>query len=96
MLASVLKSSFAIKASIQVVRAFVQFRHIVDANQSLARKVDELAEQVGDHRKAIAIIFQELESMTKGGDSEAPKERIGFKTNKERGISGTKKPRGRG
>ena len=88
MLATVLKSDRAVRASIAVVDAFVRLRHVLDANRELARKVDELAEQVGDHRKAIAIIFQELESLTQGGEPEPPKERIGFKPNKERGVSG--------
>ncbi len=91
MLASVLNSSRAVVASIQVVEAFVRLRHVLTANQALARKVDELAEQVGDHRKAIAIIFQELESLTQSGEPGAPKERIGFKPNKERGISDKRK-----
>ena len=91
MLASVLNSSRAVAASIQVVEAFVRLRHILTANQALARKVDELAAQVGDHRKAIAIIFQELESLTHGGEPEPPKERIGFKPNKERGVSSKKR-----
>lgn len=80
MLATVLNSDRAIRASIQVVRSFVALRHVFDANQALARKVEELAEQVGDHRKAIAIIFQEIERLTQ--DPDPPRERIGFKPNK--------------
>ncbi len=91
MLASVLNSTRAVVASIQVVEAFVRLRHVLTADQVLARKVDALAEQVGDHRKAIAIIFRELESLTQGEHPEKPKERIGFKPNKERGISGKKR-----
>jgi phage regulator Rha-like protein len=91
MLASVLKSARAVQASIAVVDAFVQFRHILDANQALARKVGELAEQVGDHRRAIALIFQELEMLTKDQEPNPPKGRIGYKSNKERGLSGKRK-----
>ncbi len=90
MLSSVLNSERAIRAGRSVVDAFVRLRHLLDANRELARKVDELADQVGDHSKAIAVIFQELEAMAQGVNPEPPRERIGFKTNKERGISGKK------
>jgi predicted GTPase len=92
MLASVLNSDRAIAASIQVVNAFVRLRHVMDANRELARKVEELAAKVGDHGKALAIIFQELDLLTQGTDPEPPRERIGFKPNKKRGTSGKGRP----
>ncbi len=88
MLASVLKSSLAVQASIAVVDAFVRLRRTLDTNRELARKVDELAAQVGDHRKAIAVIFQELEELTQNVEPEQPKERIGFKPNKAQRVTG--------
>ncbi len=88
MLATVLNSERAIKASIAVVQAFVRIRHVLDAHRDLARKVDELAAQVGDHGQAIALIFHQLGWLTQDQEPEPPKERIGFKPNKERGISG--------
>ena len=42
MLASVLNSPVAIEASIQVVRAFLQFRSILAAHKDLARKIADL------------------------------------------------------
>jgi len=42
MLANILRSSVAVRASIQVVRAFVHLRQMLAANQDLARKVEAL------------------------------------------------------
>lgn len=88
MLATVLNSDRAIQASMAVVEAFIRIRHVLDVHRDLARKVDELAAQVGDHGQAIALIFNALGWLTQGQEPEPPKERIGFKPNKERGISG--------
>jgi hypothetical protein len=86
-LATVLKSRRAIQASIAVVNAFISLRHILDANQALARRIDELAAKVGDHDQAFALVFKELKRLTEGAAPEPPRERIGFKTNKERGVT---------
>ncbi|MDR1534823.1 MAG: ORF6N domain-containing protein [Planctomycetota bacterium] len=88
MLASVLSSPRAIQASIVVVDAFVRLRYVLDANQVLARRIDELAAKVGDHDKAFAVVFEELKRLTVDMAPERPRERIGFKTNRERGITG--------
>jgi hypothetical protein len=88
MLASVLNSPRAIQASIVVVDAFVRLRHVLDANQALARKIEELAAKVGDHDKTFAVVFEELKRLAVDIAPERPRERIGFKTNRERGITG--------
>ena len=49
MLANILRSSVAVRASIQVVRAFVHLRQMLAANQDLARKVEALERKVGKH-----------------------------------------------
>jgi hypothetical protein len=42
MLANVLRSPVAVRASIQVVRAFVHLRHLLATNEELARKIEAL------------------------------------------------------
>src|ERR1039457_1547264 len=49
MLANVLKSPVAIRASIQVVRAFVRLRQMLATNDDLARKIEALERKVGKH-----------------------------------------------
>ena len=94
MVATVLNSPKAIQASIAVIDAFVRLRRILDANRSLARRIDELAEKVDMHDRTIAVIFHELQQLVSGEpEPDPPKGRIGFKTNVERGISGRTKTR---
>ncbi len=97
MLATVLNSDQAIQASRAVVDAFVRLRHVLDANRELSRRIDELnakfEEKSGEDAERFQAIFEELKRLTLGLEAEDnnPKERIGFKTNKERGISGKRK-----
>jgi hypothetical protein len=49
MLANVLRSPVAVRASIQVVRAFVHLREMLATNQDLARKIEALERKVGKH-----------------------------------------------
>ncbi len=94
MLATVLNSDRAITASMAVVEAFVRLRRTLDANRSLARRINELAEKVDMHDRTIAVIFHELQQLVSGEpEPDPPKGRIGFKTNVERGISGRTKTR---
>ena len=49
MLANVLRSPVAVRASIQVVRAFVHLRQMLATNEDLARKIEALERKVGKH-----------------------------------------------
>lgn len=49
MLANVLRSRRAVRASIQVVRAFVHLRQMLATNARIARKIDTLERRVGKH-----------------------------------------------
>jgi len=63
MLANILKSAVAVRASIQVVRAFVHLRQILATNQDLARKIEALERKVGKHDsdlQAILVVLQKL------------------------------------
>ena len=90
MLASVLNSERALKASIAVIDAFVRLRHLLDANKELARRIDELnarfEKRTGDDNVRFRAIFDELKRLALGYDAAdaKPKGRIGFKPNKER------------
>ena len=96
-LAMVLNSERAIKVGIQVIHAFVRLRRVLDVNRSLARKIDELAEKVDKHDRAIAVVFHELRQLAAGTtaepEPEKPKGRIGFRTAKEREQGGKAKRR---
>jgi hypothetical protein len=60
MLANVLKSGLAVRASIQVVRAFVHLRQLLATNEQLARKIEALEEKVGKHDTDLQAILAML------------------------------------
>ncbi len=99
MLATVLNSERAIKASIAVVQAFVRLRHLLDANRELSRRIDELnakfEKKTGEDAVRFHAIFQELRRLALGYDEESdpPRERIGFKPNKKRDTPKSRKKR---
>lgn len=61
MLASVLKSPRAIAVNVQIMRAFVQLRALLNSNKQLARQFARLAarlsKRLDDHDDAIAVIL---------------------------------------
>jgi hypothetical protein len=63
MLANVLKSPVAVRASIQVVRAFVRLRQMLATHAELAKKIEGLERKVGKHDtdlQAVLLILQKL------------------------------------
>jgi len=78
MLANVLKSSTAIRASIQVVRAFVSLRNAVALGRDVARKIFEIEARLKGHDAELDSIFGSLESLLNPPDADVPKRPIGF------------------
>lgn len=74
MLASVLTSSIAIQASIQVVRAFVRLREILGNHEELARRLDELETRYDGQFK---VVFDAIRQLMDSAP-EPPDRRIGF------------------
>jgi phage regulator Rha-like protein len=60
MLASVLNSSVAVQASIQVVRAFVRLREILSTHRELAHKLAKLEKQYDKQFKVVFDAIREL------------------------------------
>jgi len=63
MLANVLRSAIAVRASIQVVRAFVHLRQMLSANQDLARKIEALERKVGKHDTDLQAVLNVLKKL---------------------------------
>ena len=61
MAANILKSDRAVRASVQVVRAFVKLHQILASSADLARKLDEL-EKKYDHQ--FKIVFDAIRQLT--------------------------------
>jgi len=86
MLANVLKSSRAVEVSLLVVRAFVHLRTVLAANKDLAARVDELAREIGLHRRKLTVhdqtilrLLEEIRRLTRFPESK-PRP-IGFTAN---------------
>jgi len=77
MLANVLRSSVAVRASIQVVRAFVHLRQMLATNQGLARKIEALERKVGKHDADLQAILSVLQKLLQPPPAPA-KRPIGF------------------
>ena len=77
MLANVLKSAVAIRASIQVVRAFVRLRLLLATNQQLARKIEALEKKVGKHDVDLQSILAMLRKLLEPPPL-APRRAFGF------------------
>ena len=67
MLANVLKSAVAVRASIQVVRAFVHLRRLLATNEEFARKIEALEKKVGKHDADLQEILAMLRKILEPG-----------------------------
>lgn len=77
MLANVLKSPVAVRASIQVVRAFVHLRQMLATNLDLARKIEALERKVGKHDTDLQAVLNVMRKLLHAPPT--PKKRpIGF------------------
>jgi hypothetical protein len=80
MMANVLKSPSAVRASIQVVRTFVRIRQRLATHEVLARQLGKLAGKVGKHDLELRRVFTTLREMLE--PPRRPKRTIGFLANK--------------
>jgi hypothetical protein len=76
MLANVLKSAPAVRASIQVVRAFVRIRQRLVTHEMLAKQLAKLAGKVGKHDIELKQVFMTLRGIL--APPTRPKRPIGF------------------
>jgi len=78
MLANVLKSPVAVRASIQVVRAFVHLRQLIAANDDLARKIKALEKKVGKHDDDLEAVLSALKEILEPPPEHPARRRFGF------------------
>ena len=60
MLSSVLRSQRAVQVNIEIMRAFVRMRQMLDSNVELARKVAQLEEKYDAQFKVVFDAIREL------------------------------------
>jgi hypothetical protein len=84
MLASVLNSDIAVRASVLVVRAFVKLREMVAANTQFANKLEELERRIDSHDEAIVDLFAALKRLLEPPEPSQKRE-IGFQVREKSG-----------
>ncbi len=76
MLSSVLRSDRAVAVNIEIMRAFVQMRSMIDSNRELARKVAKLE---AEYDEQFAVVFKAIRQlMNDKATATKPKRKIGF------------------
>lgn len=78
MLSSVLKSKRARLVNIQIMRAFVKLRELLNTHRELARKLEELEKKYDAQFKSVFDAIKALMDAP-GGDGGEPKKITGFK-----------------
>ena len=81
MLASVLNSPVAVRASVFVVRAFVKLREVLSAHKELARRLDELEKLVQGHDESLNAVVMAIRDLMEPLKVHRAK-RIGFRVKK--------------
>ena len=76
MLSSVLRSERAVSVNIEIMRAFVQMRSMIDSNRELARKVAKLE---AEYDEQFAVVFKAIRQLMDDKPQPAKsKRKIGF------------------
>ena len=73
MLSGILNSERAVEVNIQIMRAFVQLRHLVIDHVELKRELDEFRKETNERFKIVFTVLDQLISDDQGADR-----KIGF------------------
>ncbi len=102
MLSSVLNSDRAIAVNVEIMRAFVRYRHFLASHEELAAKLREIElrfeGRFGKQDQHLRMLFEALRQLRdeiRKPPPAAPKRRIGFHAEEDDGAKGPK-PQGRG
>ena len=74
MLSSVLRSKRAVAVNIEIMRAFVRMRALIDGNRTLAKKINDLEQK---YDKQFKVVFQAIYDLMDNREKK-PKRKIGF------------------
>jgi hypothetical protein len=77
MAAGILNSDLAVKVSVEIVRAFVRLRQVLDSHAAVARKIRSLEKK---YDAKFRLVFEAIRALMEPLDDDEPKKgRIGFK-----------------
>lgn len=78
MLSSVLRSPRAVAVNIEIMRAFVQMRGLIDSNKELARKIAKMEAEYDENFAVVFKAIRELMDDKSKPSTTSPKRKIGF------------------
>jgi hypothetical protein len=78
MLSGVLKSKQAIEVNIEIIRAFIQMRRMIQSHNELRKKLASLENK---YDKRFSVVFEALKQLLV--EKAKPRKQIGFKTRKD-------------
>ena len=67
MLSSVIKSKTAVHVNIAIMRTFVKIRSILETNQDLAKKLNELEQKYSTHDQQLKTVFDAIRQLMSTG-----------------------------
>ncbi len=79
MLSSVLRSPRAVQVNIEIMRAFVRLRRLLETNADLAKKLDALESR---YDRQFKVVFQAIRDLMT--PPEKPVRKIGYSTGRDR------------
>jgi len=82
MLSSVLKSEKAIQVNIQIIRAFIKMRELINSNREVIGRLDKIEQELIFHDDKIVYIFEYLKKLEESRKKLAEQQirpRIGYK-----------------
>jgi hypothetical protein len=82
MLSSVLRSPRAVEVNIAIMRTFVQLRRLMDSNQLLAEKIENLERKYAEHDQNFTLVFDAIKQLI--AEDPAPTKEMGFHTVSEK------------
>jgi hypothetical protein len=78
MLSSVLRSHRAVEVNIQIVRAFVRLRELMDTHKAIAAKLTDIESRLDGHDHSFKAVFETIRQLLRPPTPEQTKRRIGF------------------
>jgi hypothetical protein len=81
-----LRSKRAVQVNIEIMRAFVRLREMLETHKKLAGKLEELGKRIEDHDEKIFAIFEAIRQLM--AKPEPPRKRIGFMAKERRSAYG--------
>lgn len=79
MLSSVLNSERAVKVNIEIMRAFVRLRRLIESNHELRGRLEELERNMVDHDHKFSVVFDAIRQLM-AEPKEKRKPPVGFQT----------------